>query len=143
MASRWSGTASTPMAATAKARRCASAPSRASCKPTRPRSWTTPATTWTPTRSGTPWSPTTSRVAEVEGKMPIRPMSDRYADGIPDRRMLVDAAGGYDDPGQEHAKLKVEKRSEIERGYTVVRKKTGGATIAEALRLIEWIMEVR
>ena len=37
-------------------------------------------------------------------------------------RDSVYAAGGYYYPGQDHGKLKDEMRSDIDRGYTVVKK---------------------
>ena len=42
-------------------------------------------------------------------------------------------------PGQDHQKLKDEMKSYIDRGYTVVKKKIGGASLDEDLRRIDSI----
>ena len=47
-----------------------------------------------------------------------------------------------DDSGQDHNKLKDEMRSYIDRGYTVVKKKIGGASLGEDLRRIDAILSV-
>ena len=60
----------------------------------------------------------------------------------PDRKIFVYAAGGYYYPGQDHDKLKDEMRSYIDRGYTVVKKKIGGASLDEDLRRIDSILSV-
>ena len=52
------------------------------------------------------------------------------------------AAGGYYYPGQNHDKLKDEMRSYIDRGYTVVKKKIGGADLDEDLRRIDAVLSV-
>jgi L-alanine-DL-glutamate epimerase-like enolase superfamily enzyme len=44
--------------------------------------------------------------------------------------------------GQDHNKLKDEMRSYIDRGYTVVKKKIGGASLDEDLRRIDSILSV-
>ena len=59
-------------------------------------------------------------VAKIEGKPLFQLLAERYGNGQPDRRVFVYAAGGYYHPGQDHAKLKDEMRSYLDRGYTVV-----------------------
>jgi hypothetical protein len=81
-------------------------------------------------------------VAKIEGKPLFQLLADRYGDGKPDRKIFVYAAGGYYYPGQDHQKLKDEMRSYIDRGYTVVKKKIGGASLDEDLRRIDSILEV-
>ena len=81
-------------------------------------------------------------VAKIEGKPLFQLLADRYGDGRPDRRIFVYAAGGYYYPGQDHEKLKDEMRSYIDRGYTVVKKKIGGASLDEDLRRIDAILGV-
>lgn len=61
--------------------------------------------------------------------------------GKPNRKILVHAAGGYY-PGQDHRKLQDEMRSYIDRGYTVVKKKIGGASLDEDLRRVDSVLEV-
>src|SRR5215217_2695214 len=68
-------------------------------------------------------------VAKIEGKPLFQLLADRYGDGKPNRKIFVYAAGGYYYPGQDHKKLQDEMRSYIDRGYTVVKKKTCGASI--------------
>ena len=81
-------------------------------------------------------------VAKIEGKPLFRLLADRYRDGKVDRKIFVYAAGGYYYPGQDHGKLKDEMRSYIDRGYTVVKKKIGGASLDEDLRRIDSILSV-
>jgi L-alanine-DL-glutamate epimerase-like enolase superfamily enzyme len=52
-------------------------------------------------------------------------------------RVFVYAAGGYYYPGQGRRKLKDEMRSYLDRGYSVVKMKIGGASLADDLRRIE------
>src|ERR1700753_192750 len=81
-------------------------------------------------------------VAKIEGKPLFQLLADRYGDGNPNRKIFVYAAGGYYYPGQDHGKLKDEMRSYIDRGYTVVKKKIGGASLDEDLRRIDSILSV-
>jgi L-alanine-DL-glutamate epimerase-like enolase superfamily enzyme len=81
-------------------------------------------------------------VAKIEGKPLFQLLADRYGNGQPDRKIFVYAAGGYYYPGQDHDKLKDEMRSYIDRGYTVVKKKIGGASLDEDLRRIDSILSV-
>src|ERR1700754_4069616 len=79
---------------------------------------------------------------KIEGKPLFQLLADRYGNGQPDRKIFVYAAGGYYYPGQDHGKLKDEMRSYIDRGYTVVKKKIGGASLDEDLRRIDSILSV-
>jgi L-alanine-DL-glutamate epimerase-like enolase superfamily enzyme len=72
-------------------------------------------------------------VAKIAGKPLFQLLADRYGNGQPERKVFVYAAGGYYYPGQDHGKLKDEMRSYIDRGYTVVKKKIGGASLDEDL----------
>ena len=81
-------------------------------------------------------------VAKIEGKPLFQLLADRYGNGKPNREIFVYAAGGYYYPGQDHGKLKDEMRSYIDRGYTVVKKKIGGASLDEDLRRIDSILSV-
>ncbi len=81
-------------------------------------------------------------VAKIEGKPLFQLLADRYGNGQPNRKIFVYAAGGYYYPGQDHGKLKDEMRSYIDRGYHVVKKKIGGASLDEDLRRIDSILEV-
>ena len=81
-------------------------------------------------------------VAKIEGKPLFQLLADRYGDGKPNRKIFVYAAGGYYYPGQDHQKLKDEMKSYIDRGYAVVKKKIGGASLDEDLRRIDSILSV-
>lgn len=81
-------------------------------------------------------------VAKIAGLPLYQLLADRYGDGVPNRRVFVYAAGGYYYPGQDHRKLQDEMRSYLDRGYTVVKKKIGGASLDEDLRRIDAVMEV-
>jgi L-alanine-DL-glutamate epimerase-like enolase superfamily enzyme len=81
-------------------------------------------------------------VAKIEGKPLFQLLSDRYGDGRPNKRVFVYAAGGYYYPGQDLDALKREMVSYTERGYTVVKKKIGGASLDEDRRRIEAILGV-
>ncbi|MEM9248844.1 MAG: mandelate racemase/muconate lactonizing enzyme family protein [Pseudomonadota bacterium] len=55
-------------------------------------------------------------------------------------RVFVYAAGGYYYPGKDDGALRAEMRSYVERGYTVVKMKIGGASIEEDKRRIEAVL---
>lgn len=81
-------------------------------------------------------------VAKIENKPLFQLLADRYGNGKPQRKVFVYAAGGYYHPGQDLEALKNEMRSYIDRGYTVVKKKIGGASLDEDLRRIDAILSV-
>src|SRR3546814_2384663 len=68
-------------------------------------------------------------VAKIANKPLFQHLADEYGNGQPNRKVFVYAAGGYYYPGQDHGKLKDEMRSYLDRGYTVVKKKIGGASL--------------
>ena len=73
-------------------------------------------------------------VAKIAGKPLFRLLAERHgAQANP--RVFVYAAGGYYYPGKDLEALRAEMRSYLDRGYTVVKMKIGGApskTIASA-----------
>ena len=79
-------------------------------------------------------------VAKVEGKPLFQLLSDRYGDGKVNRKVFVYAAGGYYYPGKDDAKLKDEMRSYLDRGYSVVKMKIGGSSLADDRRRIEAVL---
>jgi L-alanine-DL-glutamate epimerase-like enolase superfamily enzyme len=81
-------------------------------------------------------------VAKIEGKPLFQLLADRYGDGKPNRRVFVYAAGGYYYPGKDLEALKQEMLKCIDRGYTVVKQKIGGATLDEDVRRIEAVLGV-
>jgi L-alanine-DL-glutamate epimerase-like enolase superfamily enzyme len=80
-------------------------------------------------------------VAKIEGKPLFRLLADRYGTGAADPRVFVYAAGGYYYPGKALEALKEEMRGYLERGYTVVKMKIGGASLDEDRRRIEAVLE--
>ena len=78
-------------------------------------------------------------VAKLAGKPLFRLLAER--NGIAaNPRVFVYAAGGYYYPGKDDTALRAEMRSYLERGYTVVKMKIGGATIEEDRRRIEAVL---
>jgi L-alanine-DL-glutamate epimerase-like enolase superfamily enzyme len=79
-------------------------------------------------------------VAKIEGKPLFQLLAERYGNGQPNRKVFVYAAGGYYYPGKDDAKLKAEMQSYLDRGYSVVKMKIGGAPLAEDCRRIEAVL---
>jgi L-alanine-DL-glutamate epimerase-like enolase superfamily enzyme len=78
-------------------------------------------------------------VAKIEEKPLFRLLAD-HNDHQADPRVFVYAAGGYYYPGKDDAALRAEMRSYVDRGYTVVKMKIGGASIDEDQRRIESVL---
>src|SRR6266699_3583771 len=75
-------------------------------------------------------------VAKIAGKPLFRLLAERH--GLePNPRVFVYAAGGYYYPGKDNDALRREMASYVARGYTVVKMKIGGASIAEDAARIE------
>jgi L-alanine-DL-glutamate epimerase-like enolase superfamily enzyme len=81
-------------------------------------------------------------VAKIAGKPLFRLLAQRYGDGVADPRIFVYAAGGYYYPGKDVEALKNEMRGYIDRGYSVVKMKIGGAPLDEDRRRIEAVLSV-
>ena len=83
---------------------------------------------------------------DTGGKPPLfQVLSERYGTGTPDRRVFVYAAGGYYYPGKNVEALKREMLGYIDRGYSVVKMKIGGASgasLKEDLERIEAVLQV-
>ncbi|WP_417671819.1 mandelate racemase/muconate lactonizing enzyme family protein [Roseibium sp.] len=78
-------------------------------------------------------------IAKVAGKPLFRLLAERK--GIEaDPQVFVYAAGGYYYPGKDDSALCREMRSYLDRGYTVVKMKIGGASLAEDQRRIEAVL---
>jgi len=80
--------------------------------------------------------------AKIAEKPLFRYLAEHYGDAPANPKVFVYAAGGYYYPGQDHSQLKDEMRSYIDRGYTVVKKKIGGADLGEDLRRIDSVLSV-
>jgi D(-)-tartrate dehydratase len=78
-------------------------------------------------------------VAKIAGQPLFRLLAQRYG-GQADARVFVYAAGGYYYPGKDLDALRGEMRSYVDRGYTVVKMKIGGAPIDEDRRRIEAVL---
>ncbi|MCS6764765.1 MAG: mandelate racemase/muconate lactonizing enzyme family protein [Candidatus Protistobacter heckmanni] len=79
-------------------------------------------------------------VAKIEGKPLFRLLAERHGDGKADPRVFAYAAGGYYHPGEGHQALKDEMQSYLDRGYTVVKMKIGGAPLADDLKRIDAVL---
>jgi D(-)-tartrate dehydratase len=78
-------------------------------------------------------------VAKIAGKPLFRLLAERY--GVEaNPRVFVYAAGGYYYPGKNLSALHAEMRSYLDRGYTVVKMKIGGADITEDQQRIEAVL---
>ena len=77
--------------------------------------------------------------AKIAGKPLFRMLAERK--GVEaNPRVFVYAAGGYYYPGKDDTQLRAEMRGYLDRGYTVVKMKIGGAPIAEDQRRIEAVL---
>jgi L-alanine-DL-glutamate epimerase-like enolase superfamily enzyme len=81
-------------------------------------------------------------VAKIEGKPLYRLLGERYNQGEVDDKVFVYAAGGYYYPGKNLKALEDEMRKYLDLGYSVVKMKIGGASLAEDLERIEAVIRV-
>ncbi|MDT7953820.1 MAG: mandelate racemase/muconate lactonizing enzyme family protein [Acetobacteraceae bacterium] len=77
--------------------------------------------------------------AKLESKPLFRLLAERHG-RTADPRVFVYAAGGYYYPGKDNSALRAEMRRYLDRGYTVVKMKIGGAPIAEDRARIEAVL---
>ena len=77
--------------------------------------------------------------AKLEGKPLFRLLAERHGRAA-DPRVFVYAAGGYYYPGKDNTALCAEMRRYLDRGYTVVKMKIGGASIDEDRGRIEAVL---
>ena len=80
-------------------------------------------------------------VAKIESKPLFRLLAERYGTTA-NPRVFVYAAGGYYYPGKGLEGLTAEMRSYLDRGYTVVKMKIGGAPLAEDQKRIEAVLKI-
>ena len=78
-------------------------------------------------------------VAKIAEKPLFRLLAERYGTEA-NPRVFVYAAGGYYYPGKNLEALRAEMRGYLDRGYTVVKMKIGGADITEDRRRIEAVL---
>ena len=78
-------------------------------------------------------------VAKIAGKPLFRLLAERHG-LVANPKVFVYAAGGYYYPGKDMAALRGEMRSYLDRGYTVVKMKIGGASLDEDRARIEAVL---
>jgi L-alanine-DL-glutamate epimerase-like enolase superfamily enzyme len=81
-------------------------------------------------------------VAKAEGVPLWRLLADRYRQGKADASAWVYAAGGYYYPGKDDKALVAEMKSYLDRGYSTVKIKIGGADLSDDLRRIEAVIKL-
>jgi L-alanine-DL-glutamate epimerase-like enolase superfamily enzyme len=81
-------------------------------------------------------------VAKIEDKPLYQLLAERHGDARPNRKVFVYAAGGYYWPGQGLEGLEREMRSYLDRGYSVVKIKIGGASLSEDCKRIEAVLRL-
>ncbi len=81
-------------------------------------------------------------VAKIAEKPLYQLLADDYGDGRANTKVFVYAAGGYYYPGKGLDQLKKEMTSYLERGYSVVKMKIGGASLAEDCERIESVLKI-
>jgi L-alanine-DL-glutamate epimerase-like enolase superfamily enzyme len=81
-------------------------------------------------------------VAKIAEKPLYRHLADTYRGGEFEEKVPVYAAGGYYYPGKDLEALKKEMQSYLDRGYTTVKMKIGGASLDDDLRRIEAVLSV-
>ena len=77
--------------------------------------------------------------AKIAGQPLFRLLAERHGRQA-DARVFVYAAGGYYYPGKDTQALRSEMRSYLDRGYTVVKMKIGGAPLDEDRARIEAVL---
>ena len=79
-------------------------------------------------------------VAKIAGKPLFRLLAERH-NRQADPRVFVYAAGGYYYPGKDNSALRAEMRGYLDRGYSVVKMKIGGAPLEEDRARIEAVLK--
>ena len=81
-------------------------------------------------------------ISKIEEKPLYQVLAERYGNSIPNRNVFVYAAGGYYWPDQGLQGLTEEIKKYLDLGYSVVKKKIGGASLSEDLKRIEAILKI-
>ena len=81
-------------------------------------------------------------VAKIAEKPLYQLLAEQYGDGHANTKVFVYAAGGYYYPGKGLEQLKHEMTSYLDRGYSVVKMKIGGASLAEDCERIESVLKI-
>jgi D(-)-tartrate dehydratase len=80
--------------------------------------------------------------AKADGKPLYRVLAERFHDGVADDDVYVYAAGGYYYPGKQVEGLLEEMRRYLDLGYSTVKIKIGGTSLAEDLERIEAVLKL-
>ena len=81
-------------------------------------------------------------VAKIERKPLYRLLGERYRGGAVDDKVFVYAAGGYYYPGKNVKALQDEMKKYLDLGYSVVKIKIGGESLADDIKRIEAVIKV-
>ena len=81
-------------------------------------------------------------VAKIAEKPLYQLLAEQYGDGHANTKVFVYAAGGYYYPGKGLEQLTHEMTSYLDRGYSVVKMKIGGASLAEDCERIESVLKI-
>jgi L-alanine-DL-glutamate epimerase-like enolase superfamily enzyme len=81
-------------------------------------------------------------VAKIENKPLHELLAQRYGNGIANPKVFVYAAGGYYQPDKGLDGLRGEMQSYLDRGYSVVKMKIGGAPLRDDMERIEAVLKM-
>jgi L-alanine-DL-glutamate epimerase-like enolase superfamily enzyme len=81
-------------------------------------------------------------VAKIAGVPLYRLLADRFREGAVDAKVFVYAAGGYYYPEKGLSGLQQEMQGYLDLGYSVVKIKIGGASLAEDISRIETVLKI-
>jgi L-alanine-DL-glutamate epimerase-like enolase superfamily enzyme len=81
-------------------------------------------------------------VAKIADVPLNRMLADRYSGGRLSDKVFCYVGGGWYRPGQTTADLQDEMRRHLDAGYTMVKMKVGGVSLAQDCRRIEAVLEV-
>jgi D(-)-tartrate dehydratase len=81
-------------------------------------------------------------VAKIAGVPLYRYLAEHFGDGQADEKVFVYAAGGYYYPGKDEKALQEEMRRYLDMGYSVVKMKIGGTSLADDIKRIEAVIAV-
>ncbi|MBV8832924.1 MAG: mandelate racemase, partial [Acidobacteriaceae bacterium] len=80
--------------------------------------------------------------AKIEDSPLYELLARRYGTGAANPEISVYAAGGYYYPGKDNSALQEEMQSYLDQGYTTVKMKIGGASLAEDQQRIEAVLKL-
>lgn len=81
-------------------------------------------------------------IAKIEGRPLYRLLAERYNGSKADDRVFIYAAGGYYYPGKDLKALEDEMKRYLDLGYTVVKMKIGGESLADDIKRIEAVIKI-